>query len=282
MSNILRNKKILIAGSIIFALLVLPTLCYFNIKAAFDKSEGSKSFGAVDDAAAISVHCNLNSYNYAALSVGVRCVVGKHPEIQNITISGGGKTMKTENKLSFFESSYSVIDSTPSFSVIIHLDVIGASVPTAGQINFASSVDGWSVVESKEFQELFPVLEAINEDRISFTYAIVLSRSVVSKLFSIFIFIMMWVLSLTAITLSSTIWLRNRKVEPPTIAIMGGLLFALPSIRNSQPGAPMIGTTSDIAGFFFNMVLVCAAMVMLMWNYVKKYKADPAPPKPVV
>ncbi|KAI8892332.1 hypothetical protein BC833DRAFT_377377, partial [Globomyces pollinis-pini] len=150
MSNILRNKKILIAGSIIFALLVLPTLCYFNIKAAFDKSEGSKSFGAVDDAAAISVHCNLNSYNYAALSVGVRCVVGKSPDVENITITGGGKTMKTENKLSFFESSYSVIDSTPSlypfddYSVIIHLDVIGASVSTAGQINFASSVDGKS------------------------------------------------------------------------------------------------------------------------------------------
>ena len=65
----------------------------------------------------------------------------------------------------------------------------------------------------------------------------------------------MWVLSLTITTLASTLWFRDRKVEPGTIGIATGLLFALPAIRNTQSGAPIIGCTSDTSGFFWNMAL---------------------------
>ena len=69
----------------------------------------------------------------------------------------------------------------------------------------------------------------------------------------------MWILSLTDITLAATLWFRDRKVEPPTIGFSAGLLFALPAVRNVQPGAPVIGCTMDVAGFFWAMFLVAVA-----------------------
>ena len=46
----------------------------------------------------------------------------------------------------------------------------------------------------------------------------------------------MWVLSVSMTALSITLWTRGRKVEPPTIAVATSMLFALPAIRNAQPG----------------------------------------------
>ncbi len=45
-------------------------------------------------------------------------------------------------------------------------------------------------------------------------------------------------------------------MEPPTLAVAGGLLFGLPALRNTQPAAPPIGTAADVYGFFWNMILV--------------------------
>ncbi len=67
-----------------------------------------------------------------------------------------------------------------------------------------------------------------------------------------------------------------RKVESPTIVtkysltsqgVATTMLFALPAVRNLQPGAPPIGCVSDVAGFFFNMGIVALASVILIWRY---------------
>jgi hypothetical protein len=101
------------------------------------------------------------------------------------------------------------------------------------------------------------------------------TRSHTTILFSVFIALSMWILSLTTFILAFTLCYRQRKVEPPTIAVACALLFALPAIRNIQPGAPTIGVTIDTVGFMWNMILVLSACVMLMWNYILKYKKDP-------
>ena len=95
------------------------------------------------------------------------------------------------------------------------------------------------------------------------------SRSFTTQFFSLFIVTSMWILSFTVFTLATTLWLRDRSVEPPTIGFCAGFLFALPAIRNSQPGAPPIGCTVDVAGFFWNMSLVMVSTVLLMVNYIK-------------
>ncbi|KAI8910270.1 hypothetical protein EDD86DRAFT_246655 [Gorgonomyces haynaldii] len=101
-----------------------------------------------------------------------------------------------------------------------------------------------------------------------------LTRSMTTILYSILILIIMWILSLTIFILSVTLWFRERKVEPPTIAVSAALLFALPAIRNTQPGAPTIGITADTAGFFWAMILVSCSTFLLMLNYIVKYKRE--------
>jgi hypothetical protein len=65
-------------------------------------------------------------------------------------------------------------------------------------------------------------------------------RSQIIKFFSGFVVTIMWILSVTALTLSATIWFRDRKIESSTISFCGSLMFALPAVRNTQPGAPSI------------------------------------------
>jgi hypothetical protein len=56
----------------------------------------------------------------------------------------------------------------------------------------------------------------------------------------------MWALSLSIFIAAMSVWFREKTVELGVIAISTGLLFALPNVRNSQPGIPPIaGTTSD-------------------------------------
>ena len=89
----------------------------------------------------------------------------------------------------------------------------------------------------------------------------------------------MWVLSLTILTLVSTIWFRDRKVEPPIIGLCASLLFALPAVRNTQPDSPPIGMTMDVGGFFFNMAIVAFSAFLAMLNYIYRYRREkPAPP----
>ncbi|KAJ3218567.1 hypothetical protein HK099_005013 [Clydaea vesicula] len=78
----------------------------------------------------------------------------------------------------------------------------------------------------------------------------------------------------TTATLAVTLWMRDRKVEPPTIAVTTGMLFALPAVRNVQPGIPGIGCTADVIGFFWNMIMVATGAALLLTNYILKYKAE--------
>ncbi|KAI8926399.1 hypothetical protein BC831DRAFT_456557 [Entophlyctis helioformis] len=102
-------------------------------------------------------------------------------------------------------------------------------------------------------------------------------RSFTTMFFSMFVFIMMWILSITVFSLAMSVWIRDRKVEPPTIGVTSSLLFALPALRNSQPGAPVIGCTADVAGFFWCVAIVATSAFLLMINYVAKYKEEHKP-----
>ncbi|KAJ3080067.1 hypothetical protein HK102_003339 [Quaeritorhiza haematococci] len=123
-----------------------------------------------------------------------------------------------------------------------------------------------------------PVVEDMSDGRgLVIASHLTILRSMTTRAFSIFIISMLWVLSAFVFVLSVTLWYRGRKVEPPTMAVATGLLFAMPAVRNTQPGAPPIGCTADTVGFFFNMVLGAVSVALLLLNYIIKYK----PKKPV-
>jgi len=120
-----------------------------------------------------------------------------------------------------------------------------------------------------------------SDDGSSVTITLTVKRSTTTKAFAIIIFMVMWCLSLSIFTAAMSVWFREKKVEPPLIAISTALLFALPNIRNSQPGVPPVaGTTSDMVGFFWNLMLVAISAVSLLVNYIVKNARER--PKPVV
>jgi hypothetical protein len=111
------------------------------------------------------------------------------------------------------------------------------------------------------------------EDRPSEVVAYVTCvRSATTKFFSLFIAACMWLLSISAFILASSVWFAGGKIEPPTIGLTAALLFALPAIRNTQPGVPSIGITIDVAGFLWNMFLIFSSCISLIWNYILKYE----------
>lgn len=94
------------------------------------------------------------------------------------------------------------------------------TVPLA--FSFSGHIQGWNIASS------------VKETQGDVELLLNLTRSGTTKFFSLFIVILMWALSLTILALAVTLWIRKRKVEPPTIAVGAALLFALPAIRNTQ------------------------------------------------
>jgi hypothetical protein len=107
------------------------------------------------------------------------------------------------------------------------------------------SVDSWNVLISHSYT-YDRVADAPRIAQVILTF----KRSVTTIFFCFFIGVIMWVLSLFAMGIAITVWTRNRKVEPPTIAVVGALLFALPAIRNSQVIFINLAKCSNFGGNF--------------------------------
>jgi hypothetical protein len=94
-----------------------------------------------------------------------------------------------------------------------------------------------------------------------------MKRTGAQQFFSLFIVLLMWAMSLGIFLMSLGHLWYNRKVEAPTIGVVTSMLFALPAVRNMQPGAPPIGCTTDVVGFFWNMGLISAAGTFYLISY---------------
>lgn len=96
-----------------------------------------------------------------------------------------------------------------------------------------------------------------------------LQRSCATKFFSIFIVILMWCLSLAMMIIAiQHVFLSKAEVTFETPALAIGMLFALPFVRDVQPGVPAIGCSVDVLGFFWNMMLISFAAIILMCRIV--------------
>ncbi|KAJ3414126.1 hypothetical protein HDV05_007070 [Chytridiales sp. JEL 0842] len=95
-----------------------------------------------------------------------------------------------------------------------------------------------------------------------------IQRSFSTKFFSVFVMGVMWLLSLLTFALSLTPWARGYKIEPPALVIGTSLLFALPALRNAQPGIPAIGCTADVVSFFWCEMLTAVSASLLLSNYI--------------
>ncbi|KAJ3118684.1 hypothetical protein HDU96_010014 [Phlyctochytrium bullatum] len=88
-------------------------------------------------------------------------------------------------------------------------------------------------------------------------------RSFTTKAFSVFVMVVMWVLSVLTFCLAMSPWIRR---------------FALPAIRNSQPGVPAIGCTADVVSFFWCEMLTAASSLLMVSNFIYYTYYPPTPP----
>ncbi|GIM06233.1 hypothetical protein Vretimale_10583, partial [Volvox reticuliferus] len=98
------------------------------------------------------------------------------------------------------------------------------------------------------------------------------SRSAISRFISIFIVLVMWLLSIIVFTQALyTVWYRkfDNSIEMATFTT--ALLFALPQLRNAQPGIPTeANLVIDMTGFIWNMALVSISCIIYIWSFYSK------------
>ncbi|KAJ9089998.1 hypothetical protein DSO57_1007290 [Entomophthora muscae] len=82
-------------------------------------------------------------------------------------------------------------------------------------------------------------------------FNISLERPWYSKLISIFVLIIMWFLALAMLNIAIDILFYNRETEAEFIAGAFSLIFALPALREAQPGIPKVGCFIDTIGFLW-------------------------------
>jgi hypothetical protein len=96
---------------------------------------------------------------------------------------------------------------------------------------------------------------------------ITMRRTAAQQFFSLFMVLIMWAMSLFIFLMSIGHLWYSRRVEASTIGVVTSMLFALPAVRNMLPGAPPIGCTTDVVGFFWNMGLVAAAGIQSLTSH---------------
>lgn len=101
-------------------------------------------------------------------------------------------------------------------------------------------------------------------------------RSAATRLFAIFVMVIMWTLALTAFGLMVRVILLGRPIEFPMFTFLAALLFAFPAVRNTLPGAPPLGTRFDYLSFFWCEMLVAFSLVVALGVWVfHRVAADP-------
>ncbi|CAO3614700.1 unnamed protein product [Cunninghamella blakesleeana] len=118
---------------------------------------------------------------------------------------------------------------------------------------------------------VFDMAVTVDNDRGYFTIEPSVSRNSATKGFSLFIVVLSWILSLCQFFLASQSLLRNREMTPQILALPAALLFALPNLRNSQPGVPLAGIVLDMAGFYWNMALVAISLIISFLMFIFQY-----------
>lgn len=86
-------------------------------------------------------------------------------------------------------------------------------------------------------------------------------RSPPTKVFGVFIMILMLGLSFAAAVLAYFL-VRNRQgLQYSAYSVMGALLFAMVPLRNAVPGSPPIGSVIDFMAFFIAEAVISAALI---------------------
>lgn len=133
-------------------------------------------------------------------------------------------------------------------------------------INFYGAISGYNVDV-----DYIPKAEFESSD-VYMGLRVIISRSVITKSFSIFLMIAMWLIGLVVFTMTMAVLWLPRPIEFGMFTLIAGMLFALPAVRNLQPGVPPLGGLTDFLSFFWAESLVAISMPILFFCWLTRYK----------
>ncbi|GIL93235.1 hypothetical protein Vretimale_19596 [Volvox reticuliferus] len=95
------------------------------------------------------------------------------------------------------------------------------------------------------------------------------NRSAISRFVSIFIVLIMWILSIIIFTQTLYIvWYRKLDKVIEMASFTATVLFALPQLRSTQPGIPTeANLVIDMTGFIWNMAMVSIACIIYLYIF---------------
>jgi len=90
------------------------------------------------------------------------------------------------------------------------------------------------------------------------------------QLFAMALVLLMVVLAAVALVMALLVTSGRRRMEAVLLGWLGSILFALPLLRNSLPAAPPIGANIDIFVFFWVLMAVLAAAVLVAVTWIRQ------------
>jgi hypothetical protein len=123
-------------------------------------------------------------------------------------------------------------------------------------------VSGWDTVNDFPTQML-----AQSGGEISFT------RSFSTKVFAILMLFLVALLSGTTLIVAALVYTNRRKAEVGLMAWAGGVLFALPLLRNYLPYGPPVGAAIDIYIYLWAIVAAVSAVTLFVIGWVRQNRA---------
>ncbi|KAG0261919.1 hypothetical protein BG011_000539 [Mortierella polycephala] len=120
--------------------------------------------------------------------------------------------------------------------------------------------------------EFIPTVRLSSDDLYKISIEIFTRRSPTTIGFSIFIVMIMWALSI-AIGIIAIQVVKKYRVSDEHILTLGiTTLFALPALRETQPGIPAIGCAADVLGFYWNMAIIAISSIMILMASALRWK----------
>ncbi|KAK3813751.1 MAG: hypothetical protein J3R72DRAFT_376357, partial [Linnemannia gamsii] len=120
--------------------------------------------------------------------------------------------------------------------------------------------------------EFIPTVQLNHDDLYKISIVIFTRRSPTTIGFSLFIVLIMWMLSI-AIGIIAIQVIRKYRVSDEHVLTLGiTTLFALPALRETQPGIPAIGCAADVLGFYWNMAIIAISSIMILMASALRWK----------
>jgi hypothetical protein len=147
---------------------------------------------------------------------------------------------------------------------LLEIEMANAADPTTSistQVNFWANIPGFSTKATLN-PESDSSYTAIN---------IGVDRSITTIFFSLFIMVGMWIVGIIVLIQSQIVRSKGKMVEIGMFAYMATLIFALPAVRNIQPGIPPVGAFSDFLSFFWAEGLATVSFITIAYCWLTRY-----------